>query len=134
LKNIPHQAKFFALEINPKFVIETKKRCPDASVYQDDALNIKKYLNELNLKARDCIISGPPFTAFSEENQRKFLSIISESLSLGGRFITYTYVHRIKSKGNLRLQKPLPEKFSRLEASRIVWKNPPPAYVYCAIK
>ena len=42
-KHINANCEFFSLEINDKFVDETKRRCPDVTVYHDSAKNIKKY-------------------------------------------------------------------------------------------
>lgn len=134
LQNIPNKTKFFALEINPLFVKHTKKRCPGAIVYEDDALNLKSYLKEHGLKHCDCIISGLPFTVLRDELQEQLLKTIREALSSGGRFLTYTYVHRMNSKGNKRLRQLFEKHFDTLETSRIVWNNVPPAYVYCARK
>ena len=134
LKIIPKKTKFFALEINPLFAKHTKKRCPGALVYEDNALNLKSYLKEHRLKHCDCIISGLPFTILSYELQEQLLKTIREALSPGGRFLTYTYVHRMNSKGNKRLRQLFEKHFDKLETSPIVWKNVPPAYVYCARK
>jgi phospholipid N-methyltransferase len=134
IKSIPPQTKFFSLEINRKFVKHTKKRCPAATVYHDDALNLKEYMKKHKIQHCDSIVSGLPLTALSEDLQEQILKLVKESLSPGGRFVTYTYVHRKKSKGNARLKRLFHDHFDRLEMSRIVWKNLPPAYVYCAIK
>jgi phospholipid N-methyltransferase len=134
LKKLSKRAKFFALEINPKFVKHTKKRFPSAVVYHDTALNMRKYLKKHRARHCDCIISGLPFTVFNYELQKEFLKIIKDALSPGGRFLTFTYLHRRESKGNLRLKKLLKKNFDKLETSRVVWKNFPPAYVYSATK
>ncbi len=134
LKSIPKKARFFALEINPLFVKHTKKRCPGALVYEDDALNLINYLREHRIEHCDCIISGLPFTVLSDGRQEQLLKTIREALSPGGRFLTYTYVHRRNSKGNKRLRQLFEKYFDRLETSPIVWNNVPPAYVYCAMR
>ncbi len=62
LKKIGDDTVFFAMEINPSFVAKTRKRCPDAIVYQDWAENVKKYLENHGQSHCDCIVSGLPWT------------------------------------------------------------------------
>ena len=51
LKKINENTIFFSIELNPYFAKETKKRCPDAIVYNDSAENLREYLLKHNATA-----------------------------------------------------------------------------------
>lgn len=134
LENISPSADFFAMEINPVFVRETQRRCPNAPVYQDSAHNIQKYLDLHQLNGVDCIISGLPWSLFSRRYQEILLEAIADSLNPGGEFLTFAYIHGLFLPSGRIYRKKLPGKFTLVNHSRIVWKNAPPALVYRAKK
>jgi phospholipid N-methyltransferase len=134
MEKLPLKAKYLALEINPKFVKHIRKKYPNTIIYCDDALNLKTYLKKHDINDCQAIISGLPLTVFKEGRLERLLDLIMQSLSSGGRFVGYAYVHRAKSKGHQHLLDLLGKYFSNLERTRVVWKNLPPAYVYCAKK
>src|SRR3989338_4058664 len=49
---------FFSLEINKRFVEETKRNCPEAIVYHASADDLQRYLAKHKQEKSDCIISG----------------------------------------------------------------------------
>jgi len=134
LRGLPQGAKFFALDINSLFVAHTQKRCPGATVLHGNALDLEDHLKEQGLASCDAIISGLPFSIFTEELREQILKVVETALSPGGRFVTYTYAHRVKSLGHFKLKQIISAVFDKLDRSPLVWKNVPPAYVYCATK
>ena len=60
-------ADFFAIELNPYFVEQTKKRCPYVKVFKGSAKNINIYLKDQGFSGCDCIISGLPWASFNNE-------------------------------------------------------------------
>ena len=121
---------FIVFEINPKFVKETKKRVPDVKIYNDSAVNIKKYIN----KKADCIISELPWAGFSEKLQNKLLNSVLNSLKPNGVFLTFAYIHGVILPTGRRFKQKLNSKFKGVKTTRIVWKNMPPAFAYVARK
>ena len=134
LQKISDETRFFALEINPDFVKATRKRCPDAVVYQDSAANAKKYLNELGINECDCIICGLPWASFSEELQNELLDTIMDILRPGGKFLTFAYLQGLLLPAGMKFKRKLSTKFSRVTKTKTIWLNFPPAFVYCAEK
>jgi phosphatidylethanolamine/phosphatidyl-N-methylethanolamine N-methyltransferase len=134
LHSLPQGAAFFALDINSVFVAHIQKRCPGATVIHGNALDLIGHLADQGLKSCDSIISGLPFSVFEEELREQILKVVEAALSPGGRFVTYTYAHRTKSLGHFKLKQIIASGFDTLERSPLVWKNVPPAYVYCATK
>ena len=134
LKSLPPGSKFFALDVNRVFVKHTRKRCPGATIVHGNALDLKDHLIEQGITSCDSIVSGLPFSVFETELREKVLKAIEAALSPGGRFVTYTYAHRLKSRGHSKMMQIFSSVFDKLDRSPLVWKNIPPAYVYRATK
>jgi phospholipid N-methyltransferase len=125
---------FFALEINPAFVEATKNKCPDAIVYQSSAENVMKHLETHGESGCDRIISSLPWSTFKGETQQLILDSIYDVLKPGGIFLTYAYVLGVVAPAAWRFKKKLYAKFDKVETSRIVWNNIPPAFIYICKK
>lgn len=134
LNKISMDTTFFAMEINETFVEATKKRCPDATIYQSSASNAKKYLEMHGEQGCDGIISSLPWSAFSDELQDDLMETILDVLNPGGKFLTYAYVPGLVFPSARRFRNKLNEKFDKVSKSKIVWTNFPPAFVYYAEK
>ncbi len=130
LNKIKRGTEFIAFEINPEFVKATKKRCPEANIINDSAVNIRKYLK----KKADVIISGLPFAGFNEKLQDKLLDSTVNSLKQNGKFLTFAYVHGVLLPHEKSFRDKLNQRFKEVKKTRIVWKNLPPAFVYIARK
>jgi len=134
LHKISTDTTFFALEINPRFAAATKLRCPQATVYNDSAENAKKHLLNHGVTACDCIISALPWSVFNSNLQDRLLSTIWEILEPGGKLLTVAYFHALIFPSAQRFRKRLYSTFPTVTKTEIVWKNFPPAFVYCAQK
>jgi len=134
LPALRHDAKFFAMEINPDFVRLLKKRFPDVLVIEDSASKTPEYLPRVGESHCDSIVSGLPWAAFSDELQDELLDAVVTSLRPGGTFATYTYVYTSTMPGGRKFRKKLKEHFSRFGETSVVWKNVPPAVVLWAEK
>jgi phosphatidylethanolamine/phosphatidyl-N-methylethanolamine N-methyltransferase len=131
---IPSHTHFLAMEISPKFAKLTRERCPRATVINDSAVFARKYLDEIGAAHCDSIVSGLPWSTFSDNLQNELLNCILESLRPGGLFVNYGYVHAPILPNGRRFREVLRDRFSTVTTSSIVWKNFPPAFVYCAMK
>ncbi len=134
LKHKNPDALFFAIEMNPVFVEATKKSCPDAIVYHDNAINLPKYLENHNQKSCDIIYSGLPWSLIDEKIQDKLLDVIHENLKEGGEFLTFAYIHGVYLPNGLKFKKKIETRFKKVMKTKTVWLNTPPAFVYHAIK
>jgi phosphatidylethanolamine/phosphatidyl-N-methylethanolamine N-methyltransferase len=131
MAQLPKGASFFSMEVNPDFVSATQARCPEALVYHDSATHARTYLKKLGHTHCDCIISGLPWAAFSEQLQDDLLDTVNDILRPGGRFLTFAYLQGLLLPSGLRFRRKLQSRFSRVTTTRIVWANLPPALVYC---
>lgn len=127
-------AIYFAIELNPEQVVETKKNCPEALVYKDSATNLSKYLKQHGVEKCDCIISGLPFANFNESLQNEILETVKTNLSEDGIFLTFAYSVSLLTKAGKLFKQKLPDFFSVVNRTNTVWANLPPAFIYHATK
>lgn len=125
---------YFAIEINSKFYELIQKKYQDIKIYNGDIYDIKKYLKKNNKISCDCIISGIPWTNFNTNVQQKLFTPVYESLDKNGVFLTFAYIHSPYLKTGKEFKKLLNKKFKKVEISKIIWKNFPPAIIYKCIK
>jgi len=134
LKEKKPEAIFFAIEMNPFFAETTKKNCPEAIVYCDNAINLPIYLEKHHQNRCDIIYSGLPWTLIEEKVQDKLLEVIYNHLKEGGEFITFAYIHGIYLPNGMKFRKKIEQRFRIVQKTKTVWLNTPPAFVYHAIK
>ena len=128
------ETNFFAIELNAGFVAATKKRCPNATVYHDSALNAGHYLAAHGMQYCDCVVCGLPWAFFSKKLQWELLGTIADILRPGGRFVTFAYLQGLLLPAGLSFRKKIKTHFSIVTTSNPIWYNAPPAFVYCADK
>ncbi|MBX7257108.1 MAG: methyltransferase domain-containing protein [Candidatus Hydrogenedentes bacterium] len=118
-----------ALEINEDFIELLKSRFPDLNVIHDSATETRKYLNDAGLPHCDAIVSGLPWTMFSEKLQDELLDAVLDSLRPGGIFATYMYLQSLVLPSGIRFRRKLRDRFTRCGITETVWRNIPPARV-----
>ncbi len=134
IKKVSSWSLFLGIEINSSFVKNLNKRYPDTPIYNASANDIKKYLLKNNKKNCDCIISGIPWAALNQNIQEKLLNDLYESLEDWWDFLTFAYIHGLALPTWIKFKKLLNQKFKKIEKTRIVWGNLPPAFVYRCTK
>ena len=127
-------ADFFAIELNPYFVEQTKKRCPRVKVFEGSAENIDTYLTNQGYSGCDCIISGLPWASFNNEIQDSILQSLYDSMVPGAVFLTFSYLQNLITPSGRRFRKKLTDMFGNVQKTKVVWKNVPPAFVYSIYK
>ncbi len=130
LQRVKKSASVFAFEIDPLLANITQKRCRNAVVINDSALNLRKHLHRYNIKNADVIISSLPCAGFNKMFQYRLLNTVTDALSDGGEFLTFTYLHTKLLPGGRSFKKIINRKFQSLKISKPVWANLPPAIVY----
>ena len=127
-------ATFFAIEANASFVEALQERHPGVAVHHDSAVAIRRWLEAHGHRHCDCIVSGLPFTAFSGRLQDDLLAALDDVLAPGGRLVTFAYLGGLLFPGGRRFRRRLRAEFADVSTTRTVWRNLPPAFVYCAVK
>ena len=123
-------AKILVFELNPAMAKMLQENLLEIEVIADSAANIKQHLKTRNIVSIDCAICGLPWANFSNKLQDEILQSMFDSLSVGGYFTTFAYIHASKFPTALNFKKKLQKMFRSVEASPIVWKNIPPAFVW----
>jgi phospholipid N-methyltransferase len=126
------ETTFFAMEISDAFVEATRRRCPGATVFHDSVVNTRKYMEMIGVQSCDRIICGLPWASFPEALQNDILDTILDIMEPRGLFLTFAYLQGLLLPAGLRFRRKLNRSFSRVHTTRTVWKNLPPAFVYCA--
>ena len=129
LEKLPDCRKYMGLDLNPYFIERLRTRFPMASFYECSAEILDEKIRIKGQGKADHIVSALPWTLFSGDVQTRILESISKSLSHGGVFTTFMYVHsRYLPSGQDFLLK-LFSKFKKVRVWPIVWRNFPPGVV-----
>jgi phosphatidylethanolamine/phosphatidyl-N-methylethanolamine N-methyltransferase len=109
-----------AVERSAVLTKRLRRSFPQITVVEGDAAHLARLLGSQRSQVR-AVVSGLPLRSLSRPAVARIMSSLDDALAPGGMFIQFTYA----------LHAPLervPEHFTRL-ASRIVWRNFPPARV-----
>lgn len=124
---------FLAIERNPEFVAILAQRLPAEMVVAGDVRAVGALLTARNRNAADYIVSGLPWAAFSAADQDELLDAAVRALRPGGGFATFAYLQGLLIPAGRRFAQRLQDRFARVEHSRTVWRNLPPAFVYYGV-
>ena len=127
-------ARFLCFEINQEMADTLKARFPRAHVVNDSVENLGHHLKAAGRDSVDATISGLPWAAFSPERQERFLDATVKAMRPDGRFATFAYSHAAWLPPARRFRELLDSRFRRVETSKVVWRNMPPAFVYRCLK
>lgn len=130
LRGLKPAAKFAAIELNPNLADLFKSRFPSVVLFQDSVANVRSICDHAGIRSVDCIISGLPWAVFPESMQIQFLDEMMRVLKPGGRFVTFAYLHGLALARAKKFSNLLPNYFTSVSKSPVVWLNVPPAFVY----
>jgi len=134
LHAMPPEARLVAIEHNPRLCDVLRRRFPDLCIVADSVEHAGRILQEQGLPAACCIVSGLPWASFDEDLQDRLLAATVDALRPQGRFVTFTYAHSLLLPAAKRFRRKIDGLFANVTTSRIVWRNLPPALVYCCTK
>ncbi len=134
LRELRPESKFAAIEINPRFASIFKTVHPAVTLFEDSVENVAAICASLQVAGVDCVISGLPWAFFPKSVQISILDQTMRVLKPGGRFITFGYPHSLVLPAAKHLAALLPNYFTTVSKSPIVWLNVPPAFVYRCVR
>jgi phosphatidylethanolamine/phosphatidyl-N-methylethanolamine N-methyltransferase len=129
-EHVKPDALVLAFEIDPVLAEQLRQRVPRVRVVNDSAEHLPDYLRAAGRDAADVILSGLPWANFSRDLQERLLRAVVLGLRPGGRFATFAYVPAAQLPPGRRFRVLLESCFARVETTRIVYWNFPPAFVY----
>jgi phospholipid N-methyltransferase len=134
LERMAPDAQFLAIEINPRMATAFRSQYPDVPLAVGSATDVRQLCADAGIDSVDAVMSGLPWSAFSETLQRELLDAMMTVLRPGGFFSTFAYLNGLVTPGGRRFRKLLGEYFSRVSRTRPVWRNVPPATVYRCVR
>ncbi len=145
LESVRPDARVFAIELNPAMAATLRRRHPGLRLHEGSVADVARYCEEEGVGVPrldgpatraftpgpgvDVIVSGLPWAAFEEGLQRAILAATVRVLKPGGVLATFAYTIGLHTRAGKRFHAMLPEHFARVERSRVVWRNLPPAVV-----
>ncbi|MET7892053.1 class I SAM-dependent methyltransferase [Streptomyces mirabilis] len=123
-------ARLVAVELNPVLAarLSATRRDTRLTVVQGSAAELAAAVGE----PVDAVVSGLPWTVMPHNRRGQILDAVTEVLAPGGRFTTFAYLHAAWTPPARQLTAELACRFDRLERSKAVWANLPPAFVHRA--
>lgn len=133
---IGDQTKFFAIERNAPMAEHLRERHPELHVVTGDAGEVVKLAGEQGIKAGgvDCILSGLPWPSFNDELRTRILQAAFNALRPGGELRTFGYHCGLTMRGAWHFRREARRIFSSVTVGPVIWRNLPPAFVYCCKK
>ena len=122
--------QIICLEPSEKLSAVLREECPDVYVSEKYAQELPDILKELNITAVDRVISGLPFTMWSEEVQNAIFDALGKVMTPDSRFLTYTYVFSQMMPKARKMRATLRRYFTTVSRTNVEWVNVPPAVVF----
>jgi phospholipid N-methyltransferase len=122
--------RILVFEINPRLAEMLRRACPRAEVINDSAVRLGDHLRRREIERVDHVVCGLPWAVFDDRKQHDVLRAIAMHLAPGGSFATFAYLHAAWFSNARKFRRRLQRHFAAVEASPIVWRNLPPAFVW----
>jgi phospholipid N-methyltransferase len=129
-RRLPPGSRHVAVELDEGMVTHLQSTRPWLEVVQGDAANLQKLLAEVGIEQVDAVVSGLPWTLFSEQLQRTIVEQVTLVLAEGATFTTFAYSHVTRLPTQQRFRALLEHTFSEVVVTPTVWRNVPPALAY----
>jgi len=130
LKRKKPTSKFFGIERSPQLAEICRRTHPGATIYTDDAANVRALCDRNHIDRVDSIISGLPWASLPTQVQDSILDAAMTVLKPGGTLVTFGYHAGLLMPAGRRFHKRLPQFFDHIELFDTVWANIPPARIY----
>ena len=131
-RHVSHGTRIISMELDYSLAYQAQIRCPEAEVFNSDALYCRQVLDKLGLPHCDSVISCIPWANMSGAAQDSLLDAVSNVLKPGGSFTAFAYLHGKPLPGAKNFLGKLYARYDTVERSNIIWANFPPAIVYRA--
>jgi phosphatidylethanolamine/phosphatidyl-N-methylethanolamine N-methyltransferase len=122
------RGRLVAVERNPVMAGHLSRRFPDVEVVCGSAAELSAVLSARGISAVDLVVSGLPWSAFSEP----VVDDVARALSRDGAFTQFSYAWTRWAPPARRRHAELCAAFDEVLVTRTIWQNFPPAFVYVA--
>jgi phospholipid N-methyltransferase len=124
--------RYLGFDINREFVEKLRENFQDLNFVQDSAENLGTHFQ--GGAQADYIVCSLPWAIWPAEHQAKVLKGLMAPLKKGGYLATFAYWPTLYTPAGFGFRRMLTRKFKKVETTKIVWGNIPPAVVYVCIK
>ncbi|WCK56655.1 rRNA adenine N-6-methyltransferase family protein [Aneurinibacillus sp. Ricciae_BoGa-3] len=131
LSRLCPESRIIVVERNKSFVsvLRQKYKSHQITIYHDSAENILDILNDSGENKATYILSGIPFSFFNDQLRDQIVSVTSEALSKGGKFLCYQTFYQ----KNNHLKHHMDRHFTQVHDEYCLY-NVPPLRIYEGIK
>jgi phospholipid N-methyltransferase len=129
-RKLSPQARYIGIELNPRFCAALSSRFPGLVFVNRGAEDIEAILDAGDVGAVDAIICGLPWASLPVSLQAAIMAAIVRVLRPGGIFVTFAYLQGVMLPAAQSLRRRLKTGFARVETTKIIWRNLPPAFAY----
>jgi len=129
-KRLQPHSRYIGVELNKKLFNDMQARFPELQFVNRSATDILDILKSLKIEKADAVISGIPWASLPAVIQSDILDGAVKCLRPGGVFVTYAYLPGLLLPAALLLRRQLRARFAKVETTRVVWNNFPPAFTY----
>ncbi len=121
--------RFLAVDIDPAFVQQIRKRWPNVECVCGSAERLDAIVQVRSMGAIDHIVSGLPFVSLPATMTRQILESVVKVLRPGGTFTTFQYLHGYGLPSAVSFRRGMNVRIGSPPAVRLVLRNVPPAIV-----
>jgi phosphatidylethanolamine/phosphatidyl-N-methylethanolamine N-methyltransferase len=123
---------YLGFDINREFIEKLRHEFPDLNFHQESAENLGTHFQ--NGTQPDTVVCSLPWAIWPAQHQARVLEGIIAPLKNGGHFATFAYWPTMYAPAGFGFRKMLSKSFKKVERTKIVWGNLPPAVVYVCVK
>ncbi len=124
--------QYLGIELDHDLIEVLRERFPELKFAEAPAEQVHELTKESG--PVDVIVSSLPWTLFPPDVRDRTMKNIAASVKPGGMFMTYMVVNAIFYPSAQDVIRQMKANFSRVEQSKIFWKNVPPAFIFTAYK
>lgn len=130
VKDTSAESDVLAIEKNPKFSAILRASFPSLKVRCGCVTRLSQFAAQAGFKDAESIISALPWTVFPLPVQEEVIGTVASLLTENGVFTTVACygIHLTRAGRNFRTL--LDDKFAKVHATPVVWRNFPPAFIY----
>jgi phosphatidylethanolamine/phosphatidyl-N-methylethanolamine N-methyltransferase len=121
--------RFLAVDIDPAFVQEIRKRWPAIECVCASAERLDELVTARGMFPVDHIVSGLPFVSLPPAMTRQILASVATALKPGGTFTTFQYLHGYGLPQAASFRRAMSARMGAQPVTRLVVRNVPPAIV-----